>query len=48
MARVTKVHQPKLSEAVAAQLRESIVRGEFVPGEELTEVKLAEQFGRFC
>lgn len=45
MARVTKVHQPKLFEAVAAQLRERIVSGELRPGEELLEAKLAEEFG---
>jgi DNA-binding GntR family transcriptional regulator len=42
---VSKVHQPKLFETVAQQLREAIIGGELRPGDKLVETDLAEQFG---
>jgi DNA-binding GntR family transcriptional regulator len=42
---VSKVHQPKLFETVAQQLREAIVGGDLRPGDKLVETDLAEQFG---
>ena len=45
MQSVSKVHQPKLFETVAQQLREAILSGELHPGDKLVETDLAEQFG---
>lgn len=45
MQRVSKVHQPKLFETVAQQLREAIVGGDLRPGDKLVETDLADKFG---
>ena len=45
MRGVTKLHHPKLFEAVAEQLRAAIVSGELRPGDKLPETELAQQFG---